>query len=230
MIKMIHNQLLLDFKGKTWNNKNRFDIEKYLIQNRIEELKYENKFLPMALVCVFRPEEKKNQEILGIGASVPSDLITNQYGEFFARLFRAVAQGSNSLTAQDFTNTTRTFLFYSTSASYNTTFSRLMQIGQGSTAPARSDFNIETPFANGGPEDLRQGFANAGYSSVTFQTKESIAILATGAGTITEAVNFWVARDTVAVQRIMLMARDIISPGVSFIAAQNIFVEYTWQI
>jgi len=223
---LIQNELLLEYKGETFNNKIKLDIEKCLFEARLKELKYENKFLPMALVCV---QEKK--EIKSLGASIPNDLIMDNFGNLLAGIHRPVLVGAKSFTIQDLGNVLRTMrAFTSNPNSHNNAGQRRIQIGKGTTAPTRQDFNIESPFTNGGAEDLSQIYSNGGLNSALGQVKFSIVLTTTGAGVISETINTYNGRDTAGGGRTWIWTRDLISPTSSFIGGQQVFVEYTWQL
>ena len=89
-----------------------------------------------------------------------------------------------------------------------------------------------SPFANTGPEDSLQNSNVGGYVSGLGQIQVTATIGPTvGAGTVSETVDMWHFQDvTTSVPRNFLMAHDLISPGVAFIAAQTLTVQYTWQI
>jgi len=221
----LHNQLLLEYRGKTFSDKLKESIQKHLVENRIKQMKYENKLLPMCLVCV---QEKK--EIKSIGCSIPSDLINDNFGRMFASLFRPQATGVTNFTIQDQGNTSRTMRHYNSNPNaFNNSGNRFIQIGSGNTTPTRQDFNIENAFSNGGAEDVKQFFSNAGYNPVTGQIKQSVTFNATGAGVIAETTDVQNGLDAGGINRGWIWNRDLISPTSSFIGGQQIFVEYTWQ-
>ena len=104
-----------------------------------------------------------------------------------------------------------------------------MQVGSGSTAPTRTDFDIETAFGTS-PESAKFNSSVPVYSDVNFNFKNSGQITAGGSGTVNESIFEIIWRDQGSVNRFFVLYRDAISPGVPFVASQSIFLEYTTQI
>jgi len=99
-----------------------------------------------------------------------------------------------------------------------------MRIGSGTTAPARGDYGIETPFTVA-PESDYFDAGTGVYSAGTITISGSIT--AGGSGTINEAGFFFKLRDAASLLRIIMLFHDAISPGVSFSAGDPITVEYS---
>jgi len=223
---LIQNELLLEYKGETFTDKLKDSIQKHLFESRTKELKYENKFLPMALVCV-----QKNKEIKSLGASIPTDLIMDNFGLLLSVIHRPVLVGLKNFNMTDTGGVLRTFRgFGSNPNSHNNAGARFIGIGKGTTPPTRQDISTEIPFTNGGQEDNVVIYSNGGLNSPLGQVKFSIVLTTTGSGVISESTNFYNGRDTAGVGRTVLWARDLISPTSSFIGGQQVFVEYTWQL
>jgi len=215
------NQYLLEYKGETFSEKLKNKIHNHILEERIKKI---SSLLPMALVCV-----QDNKEIKSLGVSIPNDLLTDNYGKTLAGMFRPVAVGNNFFTINDLSNNLETMRYYANSPSgFNNAGARSIQIGSGNTPPTRQDFNIETPFSNGGQEDNAVAFSNAGFDGAG-TTKESITLTTTGAGVIAETINRWNGRNSAGASRTWILTRDLISPTSSFIASQQVFVEYNWQ-
>ncbi len=220
------NQELSQYVGFTQKEKVLNDAAKILLENKAEKLGFLPKPALVSLVTV-----SENEEIKSIGGSIPSDLITDQFVRLFGLMFGTSAS-QRSRIIQDITNVARTVRF---SATGNNPWpdgpgGSEVQVGQGSTPPARSDVDIETPFANGGVEDAAVSTAIGVYDFAGQITVTTIITPATGTGTVTESTLVWQFQDEGAVVRKFLMAHDLISPGVSFIATQTITVTYTWQL
>jgi len=223
------NEELLDLIGHTRNEKTSIEAYKILKQNRKKQLKYENKFLPMALVSV---SDVKSKKITGIGGSVPSDLIVDNLGELFAIMFGVVTFKTTNLIK----DRSGVFRIYRVSRSvsgnaWDSPFSMLFQVGQGSTTPARSDFNIETPFTNGGVEDIEKAVSTGAFNVGLGEAKTNVIFSpTTGAGSISETICSFLGQTEVSGQRQFIWARDLISPNVGFTTGQAIFLEYIFQL
>ena len=220
------NQELLNFVGYTMKQKVLMDATKILLENKAKKLGYLPKPAEVSLVVCH-----ENGEIKGIGGSNPNDIFNNNFGELLQVWFRPIT--TRTVTLVDDGGTNRLIKSGVSGATWNNnTGGSRFQVGQGSTAPARSDLAIETPFANTGPEDSLQNSNVGGYVSGLGQIQVTGTIGPTaGAGTVTETVDMWHFQDiTLGVPRNFLMAHDLISPGVAFIAAQTLTVQYTWQL
>lgn len=227
------NDYLNQFIGYSAKQKILMDAQKYLLEEKRKIL--DSNPFEISLVYV---TDLKSKEIKSIGGSIPKDLIMNNFGEFWAGMNRIPTQVGASITPGlvDDTNTVRVIgLNIGATSEYNNTggggaIGSEIAVGQGSTAAARTDFNIETNFANGGPEDTKGSTLSGGYNSSLGQVSVSRTITPTaGTGTVTESAIFfeWIFVGGVGG---FLIARDIISPGVSFIIAQAITIVYTWQL
>ena len=225
------NDYLTDYVGFTAKETKLRDVHKFILENRAEKLGYENKFLPMALVSVVEP---KTKEILSIGASVPGDLISDNFGEILAAWHRVPGAGETLLTniLRDVTNSLRTVrIYHQGSNNIGVQTGSLVQIGSGITVPTRGDFAIETVFANGGPEDSQVVTAIGGYSPTLGKMTVAALISPTaGAGTVNESTLFYTFVDSLGALRIFLLSRDAISPAVTFVLGKAVNVEYVWQL
>jgi len=183
-----------------------------------------------------------NNEIKGVGGStllkdkkrkIISNLILDQFGIWLAGIFRKNVGGNTSIILKDNTDTNRTVNIYGDLNNFNRglgTTGSALKVGSGNTAPARTDFGIETPFVTT-PESLNFALgANPIYSSGLANFKTAGIITAGGAGTINESVHEMIWRDSALSNRVFTIFRDIISPAVPFIAGQSIALEYTIQL
>jgi hypothetical protein len=192
-----------------------------------------NKYLPLSLATVFNPD---TEEITDIGCSVPNDLVTTNFGELFAGCFSP--GGIQTKVLKDITNTNQTINTYGTNSdSPNAPFTHtvassmltLVQVGTGTTTPDRGDYNIETAFANGGPEDSRQNTNNGSHIPDNSTVQVSKIITPTGgAGTVQETCLFGQYRTIAQVGKIFLLSRDLVT--ISFLTGQSISVVYVWNL
>jgi len=224
------NGFLENYVGFTAKESVLLSIQKALVQERSKAIGYENKMLPIASV---RVEDLKSKEILGLGASVPGDLINNNFGELFAaihgplttdRTFVGMKQtsGAGPFTMRVWRPVSGTV--------WDNGEQSFVQVGSGTTAATRSDFNIETPFGSA-PENTPVLTGNGGYNSSLGTVSITTNISPTGgSGTINETTMLWTLRDNAGTVRTFMMSRDNISPGVSFVGGQAIVPVYTWQL
>ena len=225
------NDFLENYVGFTAKESILADIQKSLVQEKEKAIGYVSKAVPIATV---RIEDPKSKEILAIGASVPNDLINNNWGELFAAIHGPLTTDRTFSGLKDIAAggpfTIRVFRPASGEL-WDALQRSSVQVGSGTTAAARGDFNIETAFGSA-PESGRvltgAGAYNASLGTVSISTN----ITPTGgAGTVNEAAMFWEIRDDPGgILRIFCMSRDIISPGVAFIGGQAIVPVYTYQL
>ncbi len=161
---------------------------------------------------------------------IVSNLILFPFGGVLALLFRGNPSPSISIGITDEDNIGRAVRCY-TSQNYTNQVAKgcVHKVGQGSTAPARSDIDTETDFGTS-PESANIDSSDPVFDSATGTLKSVSAMSAGGSGTINESVlkNGW--NDTTANLRIFSMFRDIISPAVSFLTGESIVLEYKLQL
>jgi len=102
------------------------------------------------------------------------------------------------------------------------------QVGSGSSAPAITDFNIETAFGNAPESGLVSGTGES-YDTANARIVSDIAIVAGGAGTVNESCYFMRWFSLLGPSVDFLMFHDAITPGVPFIATNTITPSYTLQ-
>jgi len=228
------NDLLNSLIGQSYNQKSKFEAEKIL--DEIHS-KAESRMIGKKALCYV----VDNSEIRGVGGStllkdkngkIVSNLILNQFGEWLAAIFKSTSTGNRSTTltsevgASEFVQEYGGTLFNNGGAGFGST----LQVGSGTTPPARSDFFVETAFGIA-PENFRFAPAsNAVYNSSLGNFKVSASINAGGAGTINESILMMQWDNTASALKTFSLFRDIISPGQAFIAAQTIALEYTVQL
>lgn len=228
------NEYLNQFKGKTINDRIVKDSSNYLLEEKLKE----NKKIPneVSLVTVIDP---KTKQIISIGGSIPNDLITDAFGLMWSQHNRVVVGGTvdfGGLIAED--GVSRTIRLINVGTPVNTRYNEgnlpnaggQVKIGQGITAPVRTDFDIETPFVTT-PESLPVNVSPPIYDNVLNQITFFTLQVAGGSGIISEIGFFLLWRDlTTGVTRRYLIAHDLVSPTVSFVVGQSIAVNWTWQI
>jgi len=230
----IKNQYLLDFIGKTKTEKLVNDFHKYLLEEKIKTLGFNPRISESCLIIV-----SENKEIKSLGGSKPSDLLVNNFGNWLAGMHRARGGGTSTFTIKDTGSVDRILNFYEPTDQQFTaggnsnvvSVGNEIQVGQGTTTPLRADIDIETAFSNGGAEDspVNTGIGSYVPSSTQVRVPTTIAPTA-GAGSISETVLIAKWYQTTNIQRKLILAHDAISPTVSFISAQSIFVEYRFNL
>lgn len=223
------NEYLNQFKGETINDKIVKDSTNYLLEEKLRVTqKNPNE------VCLVSVLDPKTKEIISIGGSIPSDLICDAFGRLWAEHNRIPVGGAVDfvgLIAED--NVQRTIRLIDPLTAYNKpvgSFGGQIKIGQGTTAPVRTNFDIENPFVIS-PESLATDVTPPFYDNILGQIQFFSSLQAGGSGTISEIGFFSIWRSQVPVTVLpYLLARDLVSPTVSFIATQIITVNWTWQI
>jgi len=229
------NDDLKSLIGKSFNQKSKFEADKIL--NEIHT-KAETRMIGKKALCFI---VDKN-EIKGVGGStlikdkngkIISNLIVDNFGEILNALHAGQpAPFALVVNVVDTSGNARQLRFYLTSNWQDPprTDGINTQIGSGTTPPTRSDFNRETPFGTA-PENGFITMTNLPiWNSALGQIVTAGSIIAGGSGTINEIVLTSLINDLSNIQRRILYYRDIISPAQSFIAGQNIFVQYTIQL
>jgi len=227
------NEYLNQFKGDTINDRIVKDSTNYLLEEKLRVT--EKNPNEVCLVSVLDP---KTKEIISIGGSIPSDLILDAFG-FLLQEHNRVAGFSppidSALVFKAEDGVSRAFRMVSVNpqVSYNMplgTRGGQIKIGQGITAPVRTDFDIETPFVTS-PESLPTNVTAPFYDNTLFQIQFFSSLQAGGSGSVSEVGFFCLWRDvTTGATRRYLLAHDLIFPAVPFIATQVIKTNWVWQI
>ena len=152
-------------------------------------------------------------------------------GNLLAQLIRAPTSVTTD-TPAIFRNTAGNLISFRIVGSNNTTLfnddvtvptvtETRVQIGKGTTPPTRQDFDIESPFTNGGVEDSPVKSNVAGYISALGQINMATQLTPmAGTGTITEVI---VLKNTRA--GTFLWYRNLITPA-SFILGNTININH----
>jgi len=229
------NDLLNSLIGQSFNQKTKF--ESYKILKEIHSKAQDRSIGKMALCYIV----DKN-EVLGVGGSslmknkktgkIVSNLILDNFGEWLGAIFKTTITGNRSTTlitevgGSEFVQEYGGTLFNNGGTGFGST----LQVGSGSTPPARTDFFVETPFGTA-PENFRfAGISNPVYNSGLGNFKLSATINAGGAGTINESILMMQWDNTSSALKTFTLFRDIISPAQSFIVGKTIALEYTIQL
>ena len=229
----MNNEYLLDYIGKSKTEKLSQDLRKYANECNLKK----SISLPMSLVCVLPPLDN---EIMGLGMSVPNDLILDNFGFYLAGIIgratpinliddSGVARSrifKQSSTLGMFANTQRDF-----APNVPLTCGWAFKLGSGTTEPERDDFAIETDLPNS-PENAYQptlqGSHNSGLGTVNVVKNYPNA---SGSGVIKEMGLFDSLSNfnLVPNSTIHMMTHDLIDPVVPYSVGQIINLELIWQ-
>jgi len=143
------NDYLLNYVGHSPKKKVLEDCHKYLLENKIKQLGFIPRPTEQAIIYV-----TKNDEIKSIGGAIPTDLLSKNFGDYLGAHMRGSSGAGVTVSAVPSVGGSESYRIGGSGAFYNNnvTGSRF-QVGKGTTAPDRNDFNIEIPFTNGGVED-----------------------------------------------------------------------------
>ena len=237
----MENEYLLDYIGKSKTNK--IQNELYKLTNELYP-KGECLERPMSLIDI---HEKDSNEILQIGASVPGDLILDNFG-FYVSGYIGVLVSTSFLV--DITGATRTLDFRSIGAgnsrniglgqntdnppTRNMPIGTYFKLGDSLATPLRADFDVNNALGSA-PENALQP-TNLGTTNIPQgQVKVSKTYpSAGGSGTIREIGLFFSVSDEGHVvggaSHTVMMTHELVSPTVAFVLGQVINVELIWQL
>jgi len=231
--------LLNSLIGQSFNQKSKFEAYKILKQIH----KQADEYSMVKGLCYI----VQNGEIKGVGGSslmkdkktgeIVSDLILDNFGLWLTGICRSNVGTTKVVVLKNRSAVDKNVNVYSTET--QSFFSRtnsgakgfLVQVGSGTTAPARTDTNIETAFGTS-PESINfTSTTDAVYNLTNSNFKFLGSITAGGSGTINESImlSFW-EQVVGGSPDSFVMFRDIISPGQSFVPGQSIALEYTVQL
>ena len=225
MTRFDDNKWLDTFIGATFKQKAVHAAQRYLMEQKLRHLGYKPMISETSLVTI----TDKHRQILGMAGSKPSDLVLDQFGAWLAGFIRAVTVGGTvtAVTMKADSGIDQTVNVYG-GAGFNInsagTRGTQIKVGSGSTAPARTNYAIQTDFGTA-PEsgyfDTNTGSYAVGVISL------SGAITAGGAGTINEDILVGVWINSNSAQNKFALFRDAVSPGVAFVAGGIINVAWT---
>ena len=172
-----------------------------------------DRMIDTSIVAALRsPEDPRIKEI---GFSVPDDMFLNNFGNLFALCFHG---NTGAIYPYNVYNLSNSLLQAGASAYIFTGMSNhyfMIQFGAGTTAPARNNVNIQTAFATA-PESGRFQQGPGAYSNGVISMGN--LIVAGGSGTINEVGMFWYGMYSNNNYDNFMMTRDLVSPGVAFVA------------
>jgi len=228
------NDPLKSLIGQSFNQKNKFEAEKIL--DEIHS-KAESRLIGKTALCYVHDQG----EIKGVGGStlmkdkngkIVSNLILDQLGVWLAGIFKSGITANKTVVMQTSGDVAENVNTYGATVFNNsgTNFGAYIEIGSGSTAPARDDFSIETAFGTS-PEDFRfDTSSDPVWNSGLGNFKALGSIVAGASGTINESSLLFLWDNNASTLRQFNVFRDAISPGQAFTAGQSIAVEYTVQL
>jgi hypothetical protein len=223
------------FIGKDPNQKNvGRDIFKALKENWKEKLGY-IPLKPMALITVTDP----NSPILkGIGFSKPNDLLLDNFGVMLSSCINT--GGDVRRNVVDETGVVRTVHFqengnirmcFATETSpVALSLGGFFKVGQGTTAPARSDFDIETPFVtaplSGDIGVIQPVWISNDQEAIVTAIISNIIL----GGTIEECGMFCRWRIGFGTTAADFMVSHDLTGSVNFSSGDHIQMTYTWSL
>lgn len=197
--------------------------EKDLLGILREKIKLEHPFQHFSSVLISNP----NERIKGIAISNPNNLITDQFGTWLAGFLRQPVGAAASVSMTETGGVTKTINVWHSTTNFNDTINARgsrVQVGSGSTAATRADYDVETAFGTA-PESSPFVTGAGSYAAGAIGVSGSIS--AGGAGTIAETCLFGYIGDDTATVFDFLYFHDILGSTEAFVAAQTITVAYT---
>jgi hypothetical protein len=185
-----------------------------ILQQRIDEQHVSDSTIAAVL------KSKDNPRIMEVGFSDPDDMLLNNFGMWLASIIQPPSVGITGYTMYDTSNTARTSI-YLDSTFFSSPAGFIFQFGAGTTTPARTNYQMQTPFL-GSPEMNKFNVGSSSYAGNTISFAN--VITAGGSGTINEVGVFfqtWMW-DSNSVQRVFLLIRDVLGTGISFVAGNPI--------
>ena len=216
----------IDFLGKEWKD----DVRGATLDQRIIDqcLKANSKraskgnILTENVLCFIT--DKKN-EIKELGLNKPNDLMTNNFGNFLAGFFtyaRNTARTSYAV-MKEVDGSSLSLPVWITATSDFPIQASHIRVGSGSTAPARTDYKIETPFTTSCEADYATTSEGSFFNT---QMATIVSLACGGSGTIRETGMFFRMQYTSSFQYYFLMFHDALAPEVTFTAGQTAHVVY----
>lgn len=255
------NDWLNDYKGYTYSHRLKELLTRGLFEEHAKKADVGYANIEKAIVFNIEPSTK---EILGLGGSsllrekkserkfesvlqslafrhrkIIPDLILDNFGLFFAAMWKVPDSSSLSISVPDTSNVLRTiFTYYNLNASLTwnsgagqNTGSQI-QMGSGLNAPARNNFGIQTALPNA-PESGSLNTNNGAYTAGNTAIYQADANPTGGSGNVNEIISIGVWQrnpQTAPIVVPIALARDSITPTVSYTAGKLLRGSYTWQI
>ncbi len=221
----------IDFQSRSWRDQLRGaafsqKLSIKIAKARIAEAQRNRlRFPELGMVAALNREGV----IKEVGFNSEGDLFLDNFGQWLAGI--VVCKSNQVKVLKDITGTNRTLRFTHIgddnrwNKQINATPGMYFQLGSGTTAPARSNYCIETAFA-GAPENAKFE-ASWGMHTSGFCVNAG-AISAGGSGTVNEsiAITYW-ATD-LNNEYFFAIVRDAICPGVSFVPSDVLCATLTF--
>lgn len=226
------NDWLLDLRGYTMKEKILEDARKYIWEEKMKFLGYRPVISEFMVVAV----HDKDGMITGIGGSVPSDLILDNWGEMLAATkpqvnvtssfsARGQTSGFDSFKGGSFDVNIATFVNFGGAQG---TTSPFVKVGGDATAPTRADFDTGTTFINL-PESANALMSDGAYS-VGGNSILNVATIGPtgGTGTIRETLYLmqWYTQIPAFLRNIACY-HDLAAPVSAFVPGNFITIQYT---
>ena len=219
----------VDFLGKNWQNEILgSSLDQKIISNCLEAKlinspKGKRNILAETVLCYITDKKGK---IVDFGTNKPNDLVTDNFGKFISAWFSGCATADRNASVKDSTGTTYNLaVMYGQSFAYNhyPWGGCYLQIGQSTTPPDRSDYNIGSPFATA-PESGVLTPSEATYSSGSGRFVTMASIACGGPGVASETCLFLI--DVYNTNKKILAFHDLLAPTVTFSAGQSAHIVY----
>jgi hypothetical protein len=227
---MLDLEYLKSYVGKTWNRKTELDLDKFRFENRMRQ------FSLQPLNCVVVCNNQSKNEIKGIGVNKPHDLIMDNFGIYFASLFKVVNNTLVQISIKNVAGTSRNLSIWTataTTAYYNAINANKgckLKIGEGGAAVLRTQTALNNDFDAGNEANYISISTNTYNSAVGVATYQGV-VIASNSGDILESGFFmdWYQTSTGAVETFM-MSREILNEAIPFVSGDPILVKYDWLL
>jgi len=246
------NDWLSNYRGQTFNAKLNEEIIKGVIS---EHAKYksgnENFVEQLGKKCLVTCIDPKTMELESVGASsllidnitgqIVDNLILDNFGLFYKILFRAPQTGigtTATLTDDTGTDYARAILgngsntgFLHGPSATNASIGTQVQMGGGTTSPARDDIAIFIPLPSP-PEDDYLDTGEGAYTGAFTITYQADANPTGGSGTVKEAGTFgkWSVASGASTTAQFMLTHDSVSPNVTYTSGKLLRAAYVWVI
>lgn len=171
---------------------------------------------------------QKNKKILDIGFNTPGDLITDNFGIWWAAHLRGAGQGvATGCTLVNDANVQKTVGIYGVQSSFfniNQLDGTAFQAGSSTTAAARNDYKIGTALGSA-PENAISPAGWGSYGVGTGMINSANVLTAGGSGTVNE-IGLFGRWDSGGSQFNFMLFHDILSSGISYVATNGIVIAY----
>ena len=248
------NDWLLDYQGYTYSDRLKDKLTRGLFEEHAKKADIGYANIEKAMVFTIEP---LTMEILSLGGSslliekkssrkfesllqsmafkhrkIVPDLIMDNFGLWFAGVWGAYGVPSNFNLTDDANSSQQVDIMdQSGTTAFNTanTSGTKIQMGSGSTAPARSDHVIQTALGSA-PENSYLITNNGSYTVSNTVIYQGDAIPTGGSGTVNEIVTAPHWANHAAAQKKFIIAHDAVSPGVTYVSGKLLRGAYTWQL